>query len=184
MVADDRTACDRLSAAYRCRMTGRGRRGVLAWLAPALVVAVAGIAGALHLAGRGALSVQQCVPGTGVGRLGLGLALLRVDEVCPRGTLAVGGDQRQVIGVVVVVALPVLAAHLAGATLGVGLLARLHGLLRVLVAALGSLGLHLPTGAPLVSAVREQVDVAVEAPTSRVVVGVPQRRGPPRVSFA
>src|SRR5665647_1655124 len=95
--------------AYRCAMAGRGQRRVLAWLAPALVASVALLTGAMHLAQQGTLTVQQCVSGAGLGRVGLGLALLRVDEACPDG-------QRQVIGVVVVVAMPVLVAHLAGAT--------------------------------------------------------------------
>ena len=46
--------------------------------------------------------------------MGLRLALLRSDLTCPSGTYAIGGDTGQVVGLVVVVALPLLLAHLVG----------------------------------------------------------------------
>lgn len=161
----------------------RRRQQVMAWLVPLLAV-VASAGGALHLVERGTLTVQQCVPGSGLGRVGLGLAMLRVDEACPHGTLAVGGDQRQVFGIVVVVALPVLLANLAGATLGIGVLSRLQGALRGLLALLVSLRRRPPSPAPLPAVGRVRVDVPVDRPASSAVVGVPWWRGPPQVSFA
>lgn len=158
-------------------------RRVMTWLLPLLAVATATAGGALHLVERGALTVQQCVPGSGLGRVGLGLAVLRVDPACPDGTLAIGGDSR-VIGVVVIVALPVLLANLAGATLGVGVLARLHGVLRALLGLVGALRRRLPVPASLPGVVQVRVDVPVERPSSRAVVGVPWWRGPPQLSFA
>lgn len=187
MVADDGPARPRMRHAYRCAMAGRGQRRVRAWLAPAVVAAAALLTGAMHLAQQGTLSVQQCVSGAGLGRFGLGLALLRVDEACPDGTLAVGGGQRQVIGVVVVVAMPVLVAHLAGATLGLGALARLrrlHRLLRAIVAGLGARVRRPAAPPPLPAQVRVAVDIPVDPPTSRAVLGVPWWRGPPQVQFA
>lgn len=184
MVADDGPTRHRMRLAYRCAMAGRGQRRVWAWLAPALVAAAALLTGAMRLAEQGTLTVQQCVSGAGPGRFGLGLALLRVDEACPDGTLAVGGGQRQVIGVVVVVAMPVLVAHLAGATLGLGALARLHRLLRAVVAVLGAMVRRHVAPPPLPAEVRAAVDVPVDPPTSRAVLGVPWWRGPPQVQFA
>ena len=183
-MADDGAARHRMRRAYRCAMVGRGQRRVLAWLAPALVAAVALLTGAIHLAQQGTLTVQQCVSGAGLGRIGLGLALLRVDEACPDGTLAVGGGQRQVIGVVVVVAMPVLVAQLAGATLGLGALARLHRLLRAVVVGLGTRVRRPAAPPPLAAQVRVAVDIPVDLPTSRAVLGVPWWRGPPQVQFA
>lgn len=183
-MADDGPAGHRMTRAYRCAMADRGQRRVWAWLAPAVAAAAALLAGAVHLAQQGTLTVQQCVSGAGLGRFGLGLALLRVDEACPDGTLAVGGGQRQVIGVVVVVAMPVLAAHLAGATLGLGALARLHRLLRAVVAVLGAMVRRPVAPPPLPAEARAAVDVPVDPPTSRAVVGVPWWRGPPQVLFA
>ena len=159
----------------------RRRQRVMAWLVPLLAVA-ASAWGALHLVERGALTVQQCVPGSGLGRVGLGLAVLRVDEACPDGTLAM--DHRQAIGVVVVVALPALLANLAGATLGIGALSRLQGALRGLLALLGALRRRPPVPALQPAVARVRVDVPVDRPASRAVVGVPWWRGPPQVSFA
>src|SRR5665647_509350 len=186
VVADDGPARHRMRLAYRCAMAGRGQRRVWAWLAPAVVAAAALLSGAMGLAEQGTLTVQQCVSGAGLGRFGLGLALLRVDEACPDGTLAVGGGQRQVIGVVVVVAMPVLDANLAGATHGLAALARLHRLLRLLRAVVAGLGARSRRPAappPLPAQVRVAVDAPVDPPTSRAVLGVPWWRGPPPVSY-
>jgi hypothetical protein len=110
--------------------------------------------------------------------------MLRVDEACPYGTLAIGGDRQQVLGVVVVVALPVLLGNLAGAALGIGVLARLRGILSALLALLGALRRRPSSPAPLPAVVRVRVDVPEDRPASRAVVGVPWWRGPPQVSFA
>lgn len=167
-------------------MVGHGRKAARASalvLVPAAVVVLAVAAIVAQLADRATLTVQQCVSGTGLARFGVGLALLRTDDACPHGTLALGGDQRQVMGVVIMVALPVLAGHLAAAVAGIGVLARLHRLLRTV------LGMLIPAlRTPVVVEVQQPVGLAVEAPvdrpTSRVVVGVPQRRGPPQLRFA
>jgi hypothetical protein len=167
-------------------MTGgaRGATRVIArWLAPVAVVALALAGAAVQLADRASISVLQCVPGTGLARFGVTLALLRQDDACPHGSLALGGDQRQVLGVVIMVALPVLVAHLMGAVVGIGVLARLHRVLRAAFALLVPV-LRVPATVPTPEPFVLAVDVPVDPPTSRVVVGVPQRRGPPQVRFA
>lgn len=172
-----------MTGAYRWRMAGsRARRAGTSTL-PVLALLAALVAAASHLMAQGALAVHSCVPGTGAGALGLRLALLRADAACPSGTLAVGGDQRQVIGVVVVVALPALAAHLVGAMLGLGIAARLHGVLSAAVAALGRrLRAPEPRGVP----VRPHlpVDATVLRPRHACAVAMPLRRGPPDLRFA
>lgn len=186
MVALRRDTLSRVRTAYRCRMAGVGRgatRTVATWFAPvaAALLAIAALVG--QLADRATVSVLQCVPGGGLGRLGVGLALLRADERCPQGELALGGDQRQVMGVVVVVALPALVAHLAGALAGAGALARLQRLLRAVLAMLVP-ALRAPVVVAPTEPAARTVEVPADRPVSRVVVGVPQRRGPPQVRFA
>jgi len=167
-------------------MTGGARgvtRVITTWLAPAAVVVV-GLAGvAAQLTDRASVSVQQCVPGTGLARFGVTLALLHPDDACPNGALALGGDQRQVLGVVVMVALPVLLAHVMGAAVGIGALARLHGLLRAALALLVP-ALRVPAAVPTWEPLVLAVDVPVDRPASREVVGVLRRRGPPQPRFA
>ncbi|MCL3861502.1 hypothetical protein [Actinotalea sp. K2] len=153
------------------------RPGPLAALA--VLVAVLG-AGTL-LVQQGAVLVHQCVVGDGLaGRLGLSLALLRAGGECPAGTLAIGGEGTRVMGVVVVVALPVLLAHLVAAGLGVGLGSRLRAVAAAAVSVLGSIAPRLP--------VRVEVHLRAAHPVlwarstrrgaSSVLVS-PWRRGPP-----
>ena len=151
--------------------------------APALaVLALLATAGAL-LAQQGTVLVHQCVSAGALGRLGLSLALLRTDAVCPAGTVGVG-DGRRVVGVVVAVALPVLVAHLAGAVLGIGAASRLNRVLGALVAAVRALPARVaeprtPSVAPALP-----VDVPVRLPGTLGLAAVPWRRGPPAVGLA
>lgn len=138
------------------------------------------------LARNGSILVQQCVPAEGTaGWLGLRLALLRVDAVCPTGELAVGGEGRQVLSVVIMVAVPLLLGHLVGLALSLGLLARLGGLLRALgaiVAVVPGLLDHAPSTYPvlrLAGAARTTV-VLVARPGSESL----SRRGPPTLQLA
>lgn len=181
-----------LSTAYRCGMArvGRGAAGtpwvrwtLAAWLAPVAVAVLAVVALAGRFGDRATVSMLQCVPGGGLARVGLGLALLRADDGCPQGELALGGDQRHVMGVVVVVALPVLAGHLAGALAGAGLLARLQRALRAALAMLVPT-LQAPEVVTPALPSAGPVEVPAGRPVCRLVVGVPQRRGPPLVQFA
>ncbi|WP_035063180.1 hypothetical protein, partial [Cellulomonas bogoriensis] len=100
------------------------------WLVLAAAIAVVGALG-VALARSGAVLLHQCVSGEGlVGTLGVRLALLHADSACPTGTLALGVDGRQVAGIVVIVALPVLLAHVGALALGLGALGRLGALAR------------------------------------------------------
>lgn len=151
--------------------------------APALVAAVltlvvAAAAGLGALGRHGALLVQQCVSDGTAGAIGLRLALVRGDSSCPGG-LALGGDGRQVIGVVVLVAVPVLLAHVVGALAGAGLLARARaGVGRALGVLTRWFVLPEPGDVPVASRVHPAV------PSSFVVrealrAGEVLRRGPP-----
>lgn len=153
------------------------------WLAVATVVAATVLSSVAYLVQQGAVTVHECVAGGDLGGFGLALALLRTDPSCPDGLLAVGGEPRHVIGVVVLVAIPVLFAHLVAAMAGVGVVTRLHRMLRGLVALLRTV-CRIPATPPLRGVVRVVVDVAVETSMSRAVVGVPWWRGPPQVQFA
>ncbi len=163
-------------------MTGARFPRVTAALAP--VIAVLGVlAVAITRAAEGtSVTVHQCVSGGGFARFGVRLALLHPDDACPQGELALGGDQRQVMGVVVLVAVPVLLGHVAGVLAGVGVLARLSSALRAVLALLVP-SLRVPELAP-VEEPRLAVEVPVERAESRLVVGTPWRRGPPQVQFA
>lgn len=141
------------------------------------------------LARNGSILVHQCVPAEGTaGWLGLRLALLRTDAACPTGELAVGGDGRQVLGVVVMVALPMLLGHLAGLALSLGLMARLHGLLRA-VAAVLTVVPRPPAAAPASHPQVRLVRLVAVARSVVVLVGrpgaqTPSRRGPPALQLA
>lgn len=151
------------------------------WLAPVAVAVVAAFALLAQLGDRASVTVQQCVSAGSFARLGVGLALLHSEPTCPHG-VAVGPDQGQVIGIVVMIALPVLLAHLVGVAAGVGITARLH---RVVRAFLAMVVPSLRAAAPLPSApVARPVEVPVARPVTAEVVGGPLRRGPPRVRFA
>lgn len=173
------------AAAYRVRMASPRQRRPGLLLAPVAVALATLVAGAALLSRQGALTVQQCVPGDGAaGWLGLRLALLRADVVCPTGTLAVGGDSRQVMGVVVLVALPALLAHVAGVVLGLGLLARVRTLVRAAAAVLAAVLPRLPRGR--VQVVRRAPALLVSTwsrVAGRLGLEVPWRRGPPELLF-
>jgi len=154
----------------------------------AVVVAAVALAASLTggLARNGALLVHQCVPADpAVGRLGVGLALLRPEADCPTGTLAVGGDGRHVMGVVVLVALPVLLTHLLALGTGLGLVARLRVLVRATAAVLGWVARPVPTSPTLlVRRLRSAVVAARRSPAVRPDLAAPWRRGPPVPGFA
>ena len=158
-----------------------GRHGAAS--APVLAVLALLGAGADVLLRQGALTVHQCVTAGSLGRFGVSLALLRDDAACPAGSYGVGNGQR-VIGVVVAIALPVLLAHLVGAGLGVGLVARLNRLVRAAVGVVR--GLRPRPAEPVVLPVAHlvTVDVPVVTPRSRAVPGGPWWRGPPEVGIS
>ena len=167
-------------------MDQRGRR--TRWLAAAPVAVLAALVLGLGavLARNGAILVQQCVPAEGTaGWWGLRLAVLRTDTACPVGELALGGDGRQVMAVVVMVALPVLLGELAGLALTLGLMARLHRLLRAAGSVLTVIPLlpgHAGTTHPLVrlAAAARTVVLLVTRSGSEP----PRRRGPPTLQLA
>ncbi|HWS57123.1 MAG TPA: hypothetical protein VN257_01165 [Actinotalea sp.] len=135
---------------------------------------------------HGALLVHQCVSAEGTaGWLGLRLALLRPEADCPTGTLAVGGDGRHVMGVVVLVALPVLLAHLTGLAISIGAVARLHSLVRSALAVLGWVGRRRPVARALVVRRVRASAVVVDRPAPGAsILPAPWRRGPPAPRFA
>ena len=163
-----------------------GRRARWLPAAPLAVLATLVFGLGAVLARSGTILVQQCVPADGTaGWWGLRLAVLRTDSACPAGELALGGDGRQVMAVVVMVALPVLLGELAGLALSLGLMARLHGLLRAAGAVLTvipRLPGHAGSTHPLVrlTAVARTVVVLVARPGS----DAPWRRGPPTLQLA
>lgn len=155
----------------------------LFWRVLVPTVAALSVAGVTSAMSRvGGVVIHQCVPDGGMGWLGLRLALLRVDAVCPNGTLAVGGDQRQVLAVVVGVAVPALIAHLAGAGLGLGMLASLRRLARAVVGAVVAVlpddVARLPSGSRLAVRALYRTPVVHNAPL------VPWWRGPPALQLA
>lgn len=165
-------------------MTRRVPVRAAALVAAALTVLGAAAVGLGALGRHGALLVHQCVADGTAGAIGLRLALLRQDAACPSG-LAVGPDGRQAIGVVVLVAVPVLVAHVVGLLAGAGLLARARaGVLRALAVLAGRrplpgpvTDLHLP-GRPVVEA-------PAPAPWRDLVRGgAVLRRGPPVAAVA
>ncbi len=163
-------------------MLGGGQRAVATWLAPVALVVVTTVALLAQLGERASVSVQQCVTGGGFARLGVGIALLHTDSTCPDG-VAMGPANQQVIGIVVMIALPVLLAHLVGLAAGVGIAARLHRMVRAVLAMILP---SLRVAAPLPSTPQpaRPVEAVLRRPTTAAVVGGPLRRGPPRVRFA
>ena len=147
-------------------------------LAPALAGAGAAAWLLVHLGG---VLVHQCVDLGAAGWVGLRLALLRSDLTGPSGTLAVGGEAGQVVGVVVVVALPLLVVHTLAAIAGLG---ALTGLRRAFGAALTVL-VRRPRRvlAPVAPVVGPRPEEPVDVPSWSVVTaaadGTPWRRGPP-----
>ena len=130
---------------------------------------------------HGALVVHQCLPVNGVsGWLGVQLALLRPDSDCPSGALAVGGDPHHAVGVIAMVALPVLLAHVVGAGGWLGLAAMLRALIAGTVALLRAVTPALPAGGEIVWSWRALpvATIAFEA-LDRLAAGCLWRRGPP-----
>ncbi|MBX9247034.1 hypothetical protein ICW40_19775, partial [Actinotalea ferrariae] len=107
-------------------------------LAAALVLGLAAVVSAL--VGAGALLVHPCLPGDGVvGSLGVRLALLGPDAECPVGTLALDAGAPGAARLVVLVALPVLLAHVAATLAGVSLLVVVRSVWRAVRGAVASL---------------------------------------------
>lgn len=134
-----------------------------------------------RLTGLAGLVVHQCVPDAGLGWLGMRLALLRVDAVCPNGSLAVGGDQGQVLAVVFAVALPALVGHLLVGCLGIGLIAHLRRLVAVAIEVLAGVRANLPDDVVvrIPSGVRVAIAALYRPPVVRDAPLVPWWRGPP-----
>lgn len=163
-------------------MLGRGQRAVATWLAPVALAVVTTVALLAQLGERASVTMQSCVDGGGFSRVGVGFALLHAEPTCPDG-VAMGPSHQQVIGIVVMIALPVLLAHLVGLAAGVGIAARLNGVLRAVLAMIVP---SLRVAAPVASTPQpaRPVEAVLRRPASAVVVGGPLRRGPPRVRFA
>jgi hypothetical protein len=157
------------------------------WLLSACVGLVTMAGPAVALLGRGgALVVHPCVPGDGLlGWMGLRLAILRPDVACPAGTFSVDGLAGGTVGLVVIVALPLLATHLASLAVTLGLAARLHAALRVVRLLLATAVRRLPAS-PSVRTPSSHVAV-LAAPMVAVIqreVASPWRRGPPLLTLA
>ncbi len=153
------------------------------WVLPAVaVLGVLGVVGGgvLVLAQRGALLVHQCISDGAAGWLGLRLALLRHDAACPSGSLAVGPDSRQALAVVIMVAAPLLIAHVMAVTVGLGLARRVGQIVRIAIRLLLRPFRPAPVAASVVVrfARRFATSQAVRPP-GPVDVAVPLRRGPP-----
>ena len=163
------------------RGPGRLLGGVLGASALAALLTLA-----LVVRQHAAVIIHQCLPGDGAaGWLGVRLALLRADAACPEGALALGADGRDVVGVTVMVALPVLLVHLAGAGLGLGLLRRFALAVRDAVDVMARSWLRVPTRTAAVpSAWPTLVASAPHLPPRDVVGRAPWRRGPPAPVFA
>ncbi len=142
----------------------------------AALVAVVAVLGA-----AGALLVHPCLPGDGlVGAVGLRLAVLGPDAECPVGTLGFAADGSQAARLVVLVALPVLVAHLAAALAGLSVLVAARALWRGVRSAVRVLARRLPVAAGVVSrVVRTLPAVPAGTPVVRPAVAVVRRRGPP-----
>jgi len=142
--------------------------------------------GALTIVRQGAVVVHQCVPASGVnGWLGVQFALLRVDSDCPPGALAVGGDAHHALGIVAMVALPVLLAHVAGASIWLGLAAMLRRLIVGAVALLRRVIPALPVPSDVIR-FRYAGPVATThlAGLDRLAASCLWRRGPPALRAA
>jgi hypothetical protein len=157
------------------RLRAHGRPTLVVALLAALV---AFVGASSALARTGALLVHQCVADGTAGAIGLRLALLRQDAACP-GQLAIGGEPREVIGVVVLVAVPVLLAHLVGVLAGLGMLARVRAGVRTVARVLSGL-LRRPEPVALHVAARQLAPVARrEAAPRGPALTVRPLRGPP-----
>jgi hypothetical protein len=146
-----------------------------------LVAWVALAAGVVTLAAHAPVLVHRCLPSDGLtGSLGVRLALLRPDADCPSGTLALGGEPGQVMGLLVLVAVPVVVAHVlallatACVVAGAGLLVRAVGRLGRLVRPELPRAPRVPVGRP-----RAVVPVVARAAVRTVLDAAVPRRGPP-----
>ena len=158
----------------------------LPWRTLVPLVGLLSAVGVTSLLGRlGTFVVHQCVSDGGFGQLGLRLALFRVDAICPDGSLALGGDQRQVLAVVIGVAVPVLVGHLVAACLGLGTLAHLRRLTRAALVLLTGVTAAVPDDvASLPEGVRVTAGARYLRPVAHNAPLVPWWRGPPALQFA
>lgn len=183
-MADDRTSRRGVTSAYRCGMARSPRPLPLRTVVP-LVGLLSALGVTSQLGRLGTLVVHQCVADGGFGRLGLRLALFRVDAACPDGTLALGGDQHQVMAVVIAVAVPVLVGHLLGACLGLGALAHLRRLTRAALALLTGVATLVPDDVVrLPEGDRVTIGARYLRPVSHNAPLVPWWRGPPVLQSA
>ena len=153
---------------------------------PATLAAVAGgaqvVAQAVLVVGQQADSTTTgCLPAVGTGaRLGLRLAVLRLDPTCPEGTAAVGPTTTAAVSAMAV-AVAVVCAHAAVAVLA-GLAMDVSAVWVRVVAAAGHLVPLRRLGAPTVVApVRFRIAASrpLPRPLRRRMLAVPVRRGPP-----
>lgn len=150
-----------------------------------VAVVLALLAGVAALAAHAPVLVHRCLPADGLtGAAGIRLALLRPDADCPSGTLAVGGEPGQVLGLLVLVAVPVVVAHvltaLAAACVlaGAGILLRAVGALASTLA--GAVVAALPgSPGPVVDRPRAVVATAARLAVRPVLDAAVPRRGPP-----
>lgn len=151
----------------------------------AVPFAVVGV-GALSFVRHGALVVHQCVSVDGVtGWLGIQFALLRADTDCPSGALAVGGEPQHAVGVMAMIALPVLLAHLAGAGSWLGLAAMLRPLIAGALALLRHVTPALPVPGGAIGFWRAgPVATSHLALLDRLTASCLWQRGPPALHAA
>ena len=150
-----------------------GRRG--AALAAALLAA-----GTVAVVGQGRVLLHECVAPGSWGSLGVDLLVLKDRADCPTGTLGMGAAPSGVV-VLLSVALPVLALHLAlaagGLSLGTLLLRVARGTAALVRAVLVRLA---PVAPPLPVARRPRPPLPAPAPRAdRWLVQVRPHRGPP-----
>lgn len=150
-----------------------GRHG--AALAAALLTA-----GAVAVIGQGRLLLHECVAAGSWGRLGVDLLVLKDRADCPAGTLGAGAAPSGVV-VLLSVALPVLALHLAlvagGLSLGTLLLRLARGTAALIRAVLVR---ATPTTRPLPVARRPRPPLpAPQVRLDRGLVHLRSHRGPP-----
>lgn len=157
------------------------RRGWLL-LAPVLAVLAPALA---WLARDGAVLVHRCVADGAAGRFGLRMALVRTEVDCPSG-LALGAEGRTVTAIALMVAVPVLLAHLVGACAGLGAAAVVGAALAAVARVLGARR-RVPVRAVGFGPVAEPRVPVLGRTWSVVPVGTgraPWRRGPPAYAFA
>lgn len=139
------------------------------------------VAGVTALAAHAPVLVHRCLPADGLtGGLGLRLALLRPDADCPAGTLAVGGEPGQVMGLLVLVAVPVVVAHVLSVLAAACVVAGAGLLVRAVTRLAGAVVPTLP-GVPrsVVDRPRALVAAVVRVAFRPVLDAAVPRRGPP-----